>query len=161
MRVMDMMTRGTISVRAEQTLAEAAGLMWQYDCGALPVLRGEDARLVGMITDRDICMATWSRGAAPASIIVSDAMSQNIVHCSDGDSIGRAEAIMQSNQVRRLPVLDAEERLVGILSLADIARATEGDKPELFATGDGVGKTLAGICKAHLTTERLRTQSLT
>ncbi len=156
MRVQDMMTRGTISVRAEQSLAEAAGLMWQHDCGALPVVHGDDSRLVGMITDRDICMATWSRGCAPSAICVSDAMSQNIVHCSASDSIGRAEAIMQSNQVRRLPVLDAEDRLVGILSLADIARATEGDKPALFANGDGVGKTLAGICKAHLTTERLR-----
>jgi CBS domain-containing protein len=160
MIVKDMMTRGTISVRAEQSLADAAGLMWQYDCGALPVVQGDDSRLVGMITDRDICMATWSRGLAPASIFVSDAMSQNIVHCSEGDSIGRAEAIMQSNQVRRLPVLDSENRLVGILSLADIARATEGDKPSLFTSGDGVGKTLAGICKAHLTTERLRTESL-
>jgi CBS domain-containing protein len=161
MLVKDMMTRGTVSVRAEQSLADAAGLMWQHDCGALPVVHGDDSRLVGMITDRDICMATWSRGAAPSSIEVSDAMSQGIAYCSEGDSIGRAEAIMQSNQVRRLPVLDAAERLVGILSLADIARATEGDRPLLFTTGDGVGKTLAGICRAHLTTERLRTHSLT
>jgi CBS domain-containing protein len=161
MQVKDIMTRGTISVRAEQSLADAAGAMWQYDCGALPVVDGDDSRLVGMITDRDICMATWSRGLAPASVAVSDAMSQNVVHCSESDSVTSAETVMQSNQVRRLPVLDGERRLVGILSLADIARATESDKRSLLTAGDGVGKTLAGICKAHVTSERLRTQPLT
>ncbi len=158
MLVKDLMTRDTVCVRADQSLAEAAGLMWQNDCGALPVVQGDDSRVVGMLTDRDICMATWSRGQAPAAICVSDAMSQGVVHCSESDSIGRAEAIMQSNQIRRLPVLDGEDRLAGILSLADIARATEGDKPSLFASGDGVGKTLAGICKAHVTPQQLQTQ---
>ena len=160
MLVKDVMTRDTVCVRADQSLADAAGLMWRHDCGALPVVQGEDSRVVGMLTDRDICMATWSRGQAPASICASDAMSQGVVHCSEGDSIGRAEAIMQSNQIRRLPVLDGEDRLIGILSLADIARATEGDKPALLAPGDGVGKTLASICRAHITPEQLQAQPL-
>lgn len=161
MRVKDLMTRSTACVRSDQSLADAAGLMWKHDCGALPVVHGDDSRVIGMITDRDICMAAWSKGQAPASICVSDVMSHGVVHCSESDSVGRAEAIMESNQIRRLPVLDGEDRLVGILSLADIARATEGDKPGLFSAGDGVGKTLAGICKAHVTPELLQTQPLT
>lgn len=162
MLVSDLMTRAAVSVSADQTLAEAAGLMWQFDCGALPVVHSDGVRVVGMLTDRDICMATWSRGCPPAEIRVLEAMSQDVVHCTESDSMGRAEAIMQSNQVRRLPVLDSEARLIGILSLADIARATEGEKPSLLVSGDGVGKTLAGICKSHITTENLRAgQALT
>lgn len=160
MLVKDLMTRAAVCIRADQSLADAAGLMWQHDCGILPVVQGDDSRVVGMLTDRDICMATWSRGKAPAELCVSDAMSQGVVHCSEGDSLGRAEAIMQSNQLRRLPVLDGEDRVIGILSLADIARRTEGDKPSLFSPGDGVGKTLASICNPHLTPEQLHAQPL-
>lgn len=148
MLVAELMTRNTTSVRADQTLADAAQLMWDCDCGALPVVDG--ARAIGMITDRDICMATWSRGAPPSAIGVTEAMSQNVVHCSANDSIGRAEAIMQSNQVRRLPVVDAEERLIGILSLADIARATERAKLVPDGAGNGLAATLAGICRAPI-----------
>jgi CBS domain-containing protein len=150
MLVAELMTRNTTSVRAEQTLADAAQLMWDCDCGALPVVDDTGSRVVGMITDRDICMATWSRGAPPSAIGVTEAMSQNLAHCSEDDSISRAEAIMQSNQVRRLPVLDGEQRLIGILSLADIARATERAKIVPDGAGDGLAATLAVICRAPI-----------
>lgn len=151
MLVADLMTKNTTSVRADQTLADAAQLMWDRDCGVLPVLQENGERVVGMLTDRDICMATWSRGSAPGQIRVSDAMSQGVVCCAEQDSILRAESLMQSNQVRRLPVVDGEERLVGILSLADIARATQSARPAAGPAGDGIAKTLAVICKAHAT----------
>jgi CBS domain-containing protein len=148
MLVAELMTRNTTSVRADQTLADAAQLMWDTDCGALPVVDGP--RVIGMITDRDICMATWSRGAPPSALSVTDAMSQNLAFCSANDSIARAEAIMESNQVRRLPVLDAEHNLKGILSLADIARATERAKIVPDGAGNGLAATLAGICRAPI-----------
>jgi len=150
MFVADLMTKNPISVRTDQTLADAAQLMWDCDCGALPVVEGQAGKTVGMITDRDICMATWSRGSTPSQVRVMDAMSQDVVCCSEGDSLGRAESLMQSNQVRRLPVVDAEKRLVGILSLADIARGTEKAKLVPEASGDGLVATLAGICRSPI-----------
>jgi len=75
-----------------------------------------------MITDRDICMATWSRGQTPENIAVGNAMSTELVTCSPNDSIGFAESLMQTHKVRRIPVVDSERRLLGIISLADIAR---------------------------------------
>jgi len=160
MLVAELMTRNTTSIRVDQTLAEAAQSMWDRDCGALPVLLEDGSRVIGMITDRDICMATWSRNCAPSALRVVDAMSQSLVHCSERDSIASAEALMQSKQIRRLPVVDDQARLVGVLSLADIARATQSARLPTNPGGDGIAKTLAGICKAHVTTEKLRTQTL-
>jgi CBS domain-containing protein len=153
MLVADLMTRNTASVRADQTLADAAQLMWDCDCGALPVV-DDGAKIIGMLTDRDICMAAWSRGAAPKAIRVADAMSQNVVHCSEGDSIGRANSLMQSNQIRRLPVVNGEGRLVGILSLADVARATERAKLVPDASGSSLAATLAGICRSPISSRQ-------
>jgi CBS-domain-containing membrane protein len=105
-----------------------------------------------MVTDRDICMATWSRGLPPGSIFVDEAMSKELVRCTSDDTVARAGALMRSNQIRRIPVVDSEGRLVGILSLADIARAMDFSKlssdPEL--SSDGLATTLSGICKSHL-----------
>jgi CBS domain-containing protein len=159
--VADLMTKDALSVAPDNTLADAARIMWQHDCGCLPVLEVQSGRVIGMVTDRDICMACWSRGLSPAEVYVSDAMSQHIVHCHPSETVERAEIIMHANQIRRLPVVDADERLLGILSLADIARATEA-APKLSSNGalssDTLATTLAGICRTRpLTTEALAT----
>jgi CBS domain-containing protein len=120
----DLMTRNVAAVRASESLATAAKSMWDQDCGAIPVLEDAGDRVVGMITDRDICMATWSRNLAPSAIVVSDAMSRGLVYCGPTDSIEAAEGIMRSRKVRRLPVLDSDGKLVGILSVTDIARVS-------------------------------------
>jgi CBS domain-containing protein len=155
MIVADLMTRNAVSITPDSKLADAAQLMWQHDCGVLPVLEPATARVIGMLTDRDICMACWSRGRAPSDVFVSEAMSQNLVHCHPSETIERAEIIMHANQIRRLPVVDADERLLGILSLADIARATEA-APKLSAkdglSTDKLTTTLAGICRIRPTT---------
>jgi len=150
MFVEDLMTRRPASVQASGTLAEAAELMWKCDCGVLPVVEGAENKLVGMITDRDICMATWSRGRPPAELCVRDVMAQNPITCHPRDSIARAEAILRVNQIRRLPVTDPEGHLRGILSLADLARAA--DSAAAFGPLDGlssvaVATTLATICR--------------
>lgn len=122
LEVADLMTRQVVSVRVSEPLSVAAKLLWDHDCGAIPVLEDNSDRVVGMVTDRDICMATWSRNLAPGAIATSEAMSQGLVYCSPNDSVETAEGIMRSRKVRRLPVLDSERKLVGILSVTDIAR---------------------------------------
>jgi signal-transduction protein with cAMP-binding, CBS, and nucleotidyltransferase domain len=122
--------------------------MWDCDCGAVPVRESNGASLVGIVTDRDICMATWSRALAPNAILVSQVMSHGVVSCGPRDSITRAESIMRENQIRRLPVVDDGGRIVGILSLADIARATNPSKPTSDLSSEQLAETLAGISRA-------------
>lgn len=124
-KVMDLMTPRVISIRVTDSLSAAAQVMWQQDCGIVPVLAEDGARVVGVVTDRDICMATWSRNVAPSAILAVDAMSTDLAHCSPNDTIADAEALMRSHQIRRLPVLNSKAELVGILSIADITRAAD------------------------------------
>jgi CBS domain-containing protein len=95
--------------------------MWEHDCGCVPVLN-EDARVVGMITDRDICMAAFFQGTPLSGIKVSTVMSRQLFDCTSDDDLSAAERIMREKKVRRLPVLNEGGRLVGLLSLSDIAR---------------------------------------
>jgi CBS domain-containing protein len=120
--------------------------MWDCDCGAVPVV-DESSQVIGMITDRDICMSCWSQDRAPTAIQVSQSMSRELFCCSPEDSLASAETTMRSKQVRRLPVTDREGRLAGIISLADLVRqgATNGQRRE--AAPDEVASTLAGICR--------------
>lgn len=148
--VEDLMTRYPASVRPEQTLAAAAQLMWDYDCGAVPVVDA-NRKVLGMITDRDVCMATWSRSHSPTRIFVAEVMSRDVAICRPQDTIARAESIMRANKVRRLPVVDSYEQLIGIISLADIARAAY-HAPKLNTDPDitdGLVTTLAAISSSQ------------
>lgn len=145
MKVVELMTRAVVSVRAHDSLGAAARLMWDHDCGAVPVLDDAD-RVVGMLTDRDICMATWSRDRSPWQIQASEAMSRELFHCSPNDTIAAVENLLREKQLRRMPVLDHKGELVGILSLADIAR--RGNQAALSGPNtDHVTATLASICR--------------
>jgi CBS domain-containing protein len=129
MRVADLMTRSAVSCKSSDKLSLPASLMWECDCGAIPVL-DEGGAVKGMITDRDICMACFTRDRAPSSIPVKEAMSHTLYFCSPGSSVADAEAVMRNHRVRRLPVLDDQQHLVGILSLADIAREAERERSQ-------------------------------
>ncbi|HEV8247141.1 MAG TPA: CBS domain-containing protein [Polyangiaceae bacterium] len=145
----DLMTRDVAHVRSNEPLSAAAKLMWDCDCGAVPVLEQTSDRVVGMITDRDICMSTWSRDAAPSAIPISSAMSNQLHYCSPSDDVTAAEALMRSQQIRRLPVLDSSGKLVGIISLADVVRRTPAAGVRARVgdiTADEVASTLANIC---------------
>ena len=124
-KVMDLMTPRVISIRATDSLSAAAQVMWQQDCGIVPVLGEDGVKVVGVVTDRDICMASWSRNLPPSAIAASDAMSTDLAYCSPNDSVAEAEVLMRSHQIRRLPVLNSRAELVGILSIADITRAAD------------------------------------
>jgi CBS domain-containing protein len=106
--------------QATESLSHAAHLMWNEDCGVVPVL--SEHQVVGVITDRDICMATYTQGKAPAELQVETAMSKQLFSCAADDSLENALGTMRDNRVRRLPVLSVEGKLLGMLSLADIVR---------------------------------------
>jgi len=129
MRVEQLMSKDVSSCDAEDLLNEAAAIMWERDCGGVPVVaRSSEGRVVAMITDRDVCMAAYTTGRPLAALRVCDAMSRELHTCKPGDPAADAEAIMRDNQVRRLPVVDDAGNLAGILSIADLARAAESQR---------------------------------
>jgi CBS domain-containing protein len=141
---------------AGDTLDRAAKLMWDYDCGCLPVCSGDDGgRVTGMITDRDICMSAFFQGKPLRDIRVSEAMAKNPRVCRPGDSLGEAESIMREARVRRLPVVGDDGGLLGMISMADLAReaARERTAVRKEITEKEVGDTLAAICQP--TSQRL------
>jgi len=122
MQVREIMTRDVCIISPEETLQTAASRMAQLDVGVLPV--GEGDRLVGMITDRDIVVRGVAEGKAP-SAKVRDAMTPEIKYCFVDQEIDEIAENMADIQIRRLPVLDRDKRLVGILSLCDLATSDE------------------------------------
>jgi CBS domain-containing protein len=121
-QVGSIMTEGALTCAAADALTRPAQIMWELECGIVPVVDAEQ-RLHGVITDRDICMAAYTKGRPLHEICVADVMSQPVHRCSADEPITRAIAVMAAAQVRRLPVVDAAQRLVGIVSLADLVRA--------------------------------------
>lgn len=136
MRVSEAMTRDVRVANPEQTIREAAQMMAEVDAGALPV--GEQDRLVGMITDRDIAVRAVAHGKSPDTRI-RDVMTDDVKYCFDDDDVEDVARNMADIQVRRLPVVNRDKRLVGIVAIADIA-ASEG--PEI------VGEAVSGISEA-------------
>lgn len=150
MHVEELMTRQVKSCSPGDTLAEAARIMWDSDCGCLPVCSDNGARhLEGVITDRDICMSALFQGKSLNELRVADVMSTKVQTCRPGDSPDKAESIMASSRIRRLPVVDAEDSLIGMISLADLAREAkrEQDLKSRTVQGSEVGLTLASICE--------------
>jgi CBS domain-containing protein len=140
------MTPHTAVCFPQDSLATAAGTMWERDIGALPVVNAA-RQVVAMITDRDICMAAYMRAKPLPDISVSEAMSREIFFTSVDASIAEAEQLMRMHRVRRLPVLDAEGILVGIISLKDLAQEAENEIPlkEHEVTVQEVLDTLAAV----------------
>ena len=122
MHVSEVMSRDVRMVNPDQTIREAAKLMAQIDAGALPV--GEDDRLVGMITDRDIVVRAIGDGNGPDTPI-REVMSRDIKYCFEDEDVEDVSKNMADLQLRRLPVVDSDKRLVGIVAVSDIAGATQ------------------------------------
>jgi CBS domain-containing protein len=152
MKVAELMTRSVLAARPYDSLARAAQIMWENDCGGLPVI--DDAGgVVGMITDRDVCMAAYTQGKPLAEITVDVAQSRSAFTVSEEESIENAEAEMRRHQVRRLPVVDAAGHLSGILSLGDLARHLH--RWSFQANGLGADS-IAYVLAAVSTPEKLR-----
>ena len=122
MKVSDVMTRDVQTVRPDQTAKEAASFMLSADAGSIPVTDGD--RLVGMITDRDIAVRGVAKGNGPDTP-VRDLMSSDCICAREDDNIEDIASKMSKAQVRRLPVIDSNEKLCGIVSLGDLSRETD------------------------------------
>jgi CBS domain-containing protein len=149
MKVEELMTHNVRTCRSGDTLSTAAQLMWDGDCGCVPVISDDGSkRVVGMLTDRDICMATHFRGCRPREIAVGDVMSTGVRAVGPSEDLADAEAIMRDAQVRRLPVVDGNQELLGIVSLADLAREADRKRQskQPSITEHEVGDTLTAIC---------------
>jgi CBS domain-containing protein len=126
MKLRDVMTRDVEIVAPEATLAEAAQKMKRLDIGPLPVCNGD--QLLGIVTDRDITIRATAQGRDPASTPVKDVMSDEVIYCYDDQDVKEAAKLMQEHQIRRLIVLNRDKRLVGIVSLGDLAVEAKNDK---------------------------------
>ena len=125
MRVSEVMTRDVRVARADQTIREAANIMLDIDGGVLPV--SENDQLVGMITDRDIAVRAIAQGKGPQTS-VGEVMTSDVKYCFENEDTDHVARNMADQQVRRLPVVNRDKRLVGILSLGDVA-FTQGERP--------------------------------
>jgi CBS domain-containing protein len=130
--IREIMSADVRMVRPEQSIREAAQLMDEIGVGALPVANQE--RLVGMVTDRDIAVRAVARGL-PLETRVSEVMSPEVKYCFDDDDLGKIVSNMGNIQVRRLPVVDRNKRLVGIIALADIATKTSSEDAAVALSG--------------------------
>ena len=140
MRVRELMTGDVKTCRPETNLAEAVRDMWQADCGALPVV-SDEGRAIGMITDRDICVALATRGGSADRIAVREVAQGHAYTCLPDDDAIAALQTMKAHKIRRLPVVDAEGHVRGILSLNDVVTHAGA------ATPTEVVSTLASICE--------------
>ncbi len=120
MKVKDVMHKGVVWVRPDTSLAQIAKKMRNEDIGAIPV--GENDRLVGMVTDRDICCRALGNRREVKKLTARDVMSKPILYCRTNQSIDEAVRLMQRKRVRRLPVINEKKRMVGMLALGDVAR---------------------------------------
>ncbi|HEY0943478.1 MAG TPA: CBS domain-containing protein [Steroidobacter sp.] len=136
MKIRDAMTRDVCMVRPDQTIRDAAQLMAQMDIGSLPVQ--DNDRLVGMITDRDIAVRAIAQGKG-ADARVSDVMTSEIRYCYEDQDVEEVTRNMGEQRLRRLPVMNRDKRLVGILSLGDLARDDQSQ--------DEAGEALSGISR--------------
>lgn len=126
MKLNEVMTRDVDVIYPDATLQEAAGRMKSLDVGSLPVCDG--ARVLGMITDRDVTIRATAAGQAPGSTKVRDVMTPDVVYAFDDQDVKEAAKLMAEHQIRRLVVLNRDMRLTGIVSLGDVAVETGNDK---------------------------------
>ena len=150
MRVNDVMTTPARTCYVDTDLGTVAGMMREHDSGFIPVVSAA-RRVVGLVTDRDICIVAASRRLAPVHISAAQAMSKTVHACFPDDAVGAALASMRQFKVKRLPVVDSSGVIKGVISLNDILRAavTRRDVPvnEVLAT-------LSDICEPSMATLR-------
>lgn len=135
MQIKDVMSRDVQVIPPDLSVNEAARKMRDLDTGFLPV--GENDRLVGMITDRDIAVRAVAEGKDPKTCRVRDAMTDEVVYCFEDQDTKDAAQVMSDRQIHRLPILNRQKRLVGVLSVGDLARKSSGQ----------AGKAMEGISR--------------
>src|SRR5262249_36310576 len=139
MKVRDAMTADPICCLATDSAQKVAGILSKKDVGSIPLVTDHDSRkLIGIITDRDLCCSVVADGLDPQTTAIEKFVSLNPVACREGENLDDCERLMQEHQVRRIPIVDQDGRVIGIVSQADLALK---DKPE------NVAKTVAEVSK--------------
>jgi CBS domain-containing protein len=140
MKVKEVMSPNPVCCVPGDTAQAVAGIMCEHNIGSVPVVIDQQSReLVGVITDRDLCCSIIAAGRDPKTTTVQKFVSLDPVTCRDGENLDKCERAMQEHQIRRIPIVDGDNRVIGIVSQADLALK---DKPEK------VSKTLAEISKS-------------
>lgn len=136
------MTRSISSCHPHTLLSDVAHIMWDKDCGFVPVTDPVSEELVGVVTDRDTCMGAFTQGLPLHEIATADVMSGRTVSCKETDELKVAHDLMRKHQVRRLPVTDASRHLVGVISLSDLAMqaSATNKKVDLQETASTLGE---------------------
>ncbi len=149
MNVEDIMTRQVKTCWSNESLNRAAQLMWENDCGCIPVV--DEGKPIAVVTDRDICMAAYTQGKPLADICVSSAASRGVVTVRQTDGLDVVEAVMRAHRIRRVPVVDLDGNLTGIVSMNDIARhhvlLGQHHHRRNGLGAESIVRTLAAICQ--------------
>ena len=149
MKVKEIMTPDAKAIWLTESLADAAQLMWENDCGVLPIIK-DGRKVIGMITDRDICMAAAMRDTNPSSVSVEEVMTGLVYSVNAEDDVGQALEAMREHKIRRLPVVNAEGELEGVLSLNDVVRNAKTSNGATNIGYRDVVKTYQAICQHSL-----------
>lgn len=161
MKVKELMTPNAKAIWLTESLTDAARLMWENDCGVLPVIK-DGRKVIGVITDRDICMAIAMRDTRPSSVSLEEVMTGLVYSVKPEDDILEALQTMQEHKIRRLVVLSPEGELEGMLSMNDIALHAKKseDATEGTVNFEDVIKTYQAICQ-HAVTPAARAAAAT
>lgn len=144
MKIADIMCRDVASCSPSATMADAASLMWKHDCGCVPILAA-DGSVMGLITDRDICRAALTEGERIQDMSVLRAAAKEITVVREDDHVDVALELMAERRLRRLPVVGPGSKLIGIVSLMDLARASQGWKARRTISPTRIASTLSAI----------------
>jgi len=160
MKIGEIMTRDVACCSADQALFEAVRRMEERDCGCVPVI-AERGQVVGIVTDRDACMAELRLGRSFRELMVADAMSSPVIVCGAEDDADAAQQLMRTHQIRRLPVVDDRRRVIGIVALSDIIREAARQSGFRFRSvfAGETAHTLAAVSFPHESEEARRASS--
>ena len=153
MRVQDLMSHPAITCHVNDDLNIPAKLMWEHDCGAIPVVR-DDGKLAGMITDRDICMAAFTQGRALGEILVNAVMAKHVISAKPDQKLGEIEQLMAEHRVRRIPVVDSNGKPVGVLSMSNLVIESVEPDTQMKNGPSKIAHTLAAICQPRVQNRR-------
>jgi CBS-domain-containing membrane protein len=146
MKIEDVMTRRVVAARADTDLSHVARLMWDNDCGSVPVVDAED-KVVGIVTDRDVCMSASFSGRALRELRAAGCMAGAVVTCRASDTPQGVAKLMGAKRIRRVPVVDDGGRLVGLVSVGDlVCGAASAPAREQKAIQAAVVEALTSIC---------------
>ena len=149
MKVKDVMNPDAKAIWITESLADAAKSMWDNDCGILPIVK-DGRKVVGMITDRDICMGAAMKDSNPSGISVEEVMSGEVYEATPDEDVEKALQTMREHKVRRLPVINPEGELAGILSMNDIVLKAKDSKGNAQINYADVVETYQAICQHPL-----------